>query len=47
MNFDGKILRAASNEKQLVLALAGGDMIYYELDESGSLSEVTSTTLDS
>jgi splicing factor 3B subunit 3 len=31
ISFEGKILRAASNQRQLVLALAGGDLIYYEV----------------
>lgn len=31
----------------MVLALAGGDIIYYELDQTGSLSEVTQASLDS
>lgn len=31
----------------MVLALAGGDIIYYELDQTGALSEVTQASLDS
>jgi hypothetical protein len=31
----------------MVLALAGGDIIYYELDQTGAMSEVTQTTLES
>jgi splicing factor 3B subunit 3 len=30
----------------MVLALAGGDIIYYELDQTGALSEVTQASLD-
>lgn len=31
----------------MVLGLAGGDIIYYELDQTGSMSEAAQTTLDS
>lgn len=31
----------------MVIALAGGDIIYYELDQTGSLSEVTQISLES
>lgn len=31
ISFEGKILKAASNLRQMVLALAGGDLIYYEV----------------
>ena len=30
----------------MVLALQGGDIIYYELDENGDLAEVEQTSLD-
>jgi splicing factor 3B subunit 3 len=39
-------MKAASNLRQLVLALAGGDLVYYELDSAGSLTEVMTTTLE-
>lgn len=32
---DGKILRAASNSRQLAIALQGGELIYFELDQLG------------
>lgn len=31
----------------MALALVGGDIIYYELDQTGSLSEVAQTSIDS
>ena len=30
----------------MVIALQGGDIIYYELDENGDLAEVEQTSLD-
>lgn len=47
MKFDGRIIKGIIKGRQMVLALAGGDIIYYELDQTGALSEVTQTTLDS
>ena len=41
-----KITRAVSNAKQLVIAVTGGDLIYFELDESGSLNEVAKIQVD-
>lgn len=31
----------------MVIALAGGDIIYYEIDQTGSLSESAQTSLES
>ncbi len=31
----------------MAIALAGGDIIYYELDQTGSLSQAAQTSLDS
>lgn len=33
----GQILRAASNPKQLALAMQGGDLLYYEISNNGDL----------
>ncbi|KAG0361649.1 Splicing factor 3B subunit 3 [Podila minutissima] len=33
------IVRAATNRQQVVIALTGGELIYFEVDDSGSLSE--------
>lgn len=46
-SFEGKVLKAASNQRQLVLALAGGDLLYFELDRDGTLNQMSSITLDS
>ncbi|KAF2070066.1 hypothetical protein CYY_008612 [Polysphondylium violaceum] len=34
------VLHATSNQTQVVLALSGGELIYFELDQAGNLSEV-------
>ena len=34
MKLEGKILKATSLGRQLILALSGGDLIYYELNEN-------------
>jgi len=34
------IVKAAINERQVILALSGGELVYFELDASGQLSEV-------
>lgn len=47
MKFEGKIIRGTTKGRQMVIALAGGDIIYYELDQTGALSEVTQISLDS
>ena len=47
MKFDGRVIRGTIKGRQMVLALAGGDIIYYELDPTGHLSEVTQINLDS
>jgi splicing factor 3B subunit 3 len=47
MKFEGRIIKGITKGKQMALALAGGDIIYYELDETGAMSEVSQTTLDS
>lgn len=31
----------------MIIGLAGGDIIYYEVDQTGSLSETAQTSLDS
>jgi splicing factor 3B subunit 3 len=46
MKFEGKIVRGITKGKQMALALTGGDIIYYELDQTGSLSEVAQTSLE-
>ncbi|KAI9090485.1 CPSF A subunit region-domain-containing protein [Phlyctochytrium arcticum] len=33
------IVRAACNQKQVVIALSGGELVYFELDQSGQLNE--------
>ncbi|KAF9434587.1 Splicing factor 3B subunit 3 [Entomortierella beljakovae] len=33
------IVRAATNRQQVVIALTGGELVYFEVDESGNLSE--------
>jgi len=33
------IVRATANERQVVIALAGGEVVYFELDDSGQLNE--------
>merc|ERR1712100_680434 len=35
-----RIGTAAANEKQVVIALSGGEIIYFEIDESHTLGEV-------
>lgn len=47
MRFEGKIIKGTTKGRQMILALAGGDIIYYELDQTGTLSEVTQISLDS
>lgn len=47
MKFEGRIIKGVTKGRQMILALAGGDIIYYELDQTGALSEVTQTTLES
>lgn len=47
MKFEGKIVKGITRGRQMVIALAGGDIIYYELDQTGSLSETAQTSLDS
>lgn len=34
-----QIVRAATNRQQVVIALTGGELVYFEVDESGNLSE--------
>lgn len=46
MRFEGRIMKGTTRGRQMVLALAGGDIIYYELDQTGALSEVTQASLD-
>ena len=35
-----RVLCAAANEKQVVVALSGGEIVYFELDEAHAISEV-------
>ena len=44
---EGKITKAASNPRQLVIAIAGGEIIYFEIDNLGNLTEVEKMTLES
>jgi len=42
-----KITKACSNNRQLVISVTGGDLIYFELDDnSGTLNEVNKITVD-
>ncbi|KAK3816058.1 MAG: putative spliceosomal protein sap [Benniella sp.] len=34
-----QIVRAATNRQQVVIALTGGELVYFEVDDSGNLSE--------
>ncbi|CAO3571904.1 unnamed protein product [Mortierella alpina] len=34
-----QIVRAATNQQQVVIALTGGELVYFEVDDSGNLSE--------
>ena len=47
MKFEGKIIKGITKGRQMAVALAGGDIIYYELDQTDSLSEVAQTSIDS
>jgi hypothetical protein len=38
MKFEGRIIKGATKGRQMILALAGGDIIYYELDQTGAMS---------
>eukprot|EP00331_Platyophrya_macrostoma_P014712 CAMPEP_0176466066 /NCGR_PEP_ID=MMETSP0127-20121128/37668_1 /TAXON_ID=938130 /ORGANISM="Platyophrya macrostoma, Strain WH" /LENGTH=347 /DNA_ID=CAMNT_0017859157 /DNA_START=152 /DNA_END=1191 /DNA_ORIENTATION=- len=44
---DGKITKAVCNPRQVVIALAGGEIIYFELDSTGQLAEMEKLTQDS
>lgn len=46
MKFEGKIVKGLTKGRQMIIALAGGDIIYYELDQTGSLSETAQTSLE-
>ena len=46
MKIDGTILKATIRGAQMVLALQGGIIIYYELDEAGDLIEVEQADLE-
>lgn len=35
------IIRSAVNERQIVIALTGNELVYFELDQSGQLNEYT------
>lgn len=41
------VLKAAANEKQVIVAVKGGDIRYFELDSVGSLVEIGSKIIDS
>ena len=43
---EGKIVKAASNQRQLAIALEGGEVIYFELDSMGQLVETEKMRLD-
>lgn len=43
---DGKIVHAVSNTKQLILALGGGQIIYFEIDSLGQLEEIGKAMMD-
>ncbi len=43
---EGKIVKAASNTRQLAIALEGGELIYFELDQIGQLVETEKLNLD-
>ena len=47
MKFEGRILKGTVKGRQMVIGLAGGDIIYYELDHTGNLSDVAQVSLDS
>lgn len=44
---EGKIIKAASNARQLVIAIAGGEILYFETDSLGNLTEVEKLVLES
>ena len=46
MKVEGTILKGITKGRQMVIALAGGDVVYYELDESGDLNEVEQVSLE-
>ena len=46
-NTDGRIVKATSNPRQVVIALAGGEIIYFELDTIGQLTEMEKLSLES
>lgn len=46
-NTDGKIVRATCNTRQVVIALQGGEIIYFEIDSIGQLAEMEKLTLES
>jgi splicing factor 3B subunit 3 len=37
---DGRVVACATNERQVAIALRGGDLFYFELDQAGNLDEV-------
>jgi splicing factor 3B subunit 3 len=43
---DGKILKAACNPRQLAIAVMGGEIIYFELDNMGNLAEIEKMTVE-
>ena len=46
-NTEGKVIKATSNARQVVVALAGGEIIYFEIDSIGQLAEMEKLTLES
>jgi len=36
---DSTVVHAAANQRQVIIALSGGDLVYFELDDNGTLNE--------
>ena len=43
----GKVTNAVANGKQIALSIQGGEIVYFELDNQGSITEKDKVTLDS
>lgn len=39
VKFDGKIIKGVAKGTQMIIAMYGGDLFYYELDQTGTLRE--------
>ena len=37
VKFDGKIIKGVARGTQMVIAMYGGDLFYYELDQTGNI----------